>query len=213
MARKFTEKKLVIASHNEGKVREIRELLSSYDIEVISGAEFNLPEPEETGKTFLENAAIKSDFFAKETNLPSLADDSGLVVPALGGAPGIFSARWAGEKRDFSVAIEKVKEELTNKGTLPRGQAAHFICALSLTWPDGHREQFEGRVEGSLTFPPRGKKGFGYDPIFEPEGYGMTFAEMEGDDKHSISHRADAFNQLVSACFPARNNEKSPFIR
>lgn len=208
MTRKFKEKKMVIASHNEGKVREIKKLFEPFGIEVVSGSEFNLPEPKETGKTFFENAAIKSDFFAKETGFVALSDDSGLVVPALDGAPGIYSARWAGPKKDFNIAMEKVAKEV-RKVSYVNGEDAYFICALSLSWPDGHREQFEGEIHGHLTFPPRGDKGFGYDAMFEPEGYGMTFGEMEPDEKHSISHRANAFRKLIDACFQKKSNART----
>lgn len=201
MARKFKEKKLVIASHNKGKIREINELMAPFGVDVTGGTEFNLEEPEETGSTFLANAEIKSRYFAEKTKLPSLADDSGLVVPALDGAPGIYSARWAGEKKDFYVAMEKIKNELEKKGLNPSGQDAHFVCALSFTWPDGHTEQTEGKVFGKLVFPPKGTHGFGYDPIFIPKGHDITFGEMDSDKKHSMSHRADAFNKLIKKCF------------
>ncbi len=200
MTRKFKEKTLVIASNNKGKIIEIEELLKPFGIEVRSGAEFGFESPEENGSTFLANAEIKSRFFAEKTGLPSLADDSGLAVDALGGAPGIYSARWAGESGDFKVAMKKIQEELQKIGSV-QGQKAHFVSALSLTWADGHTEQFEGKVFGSLTFPPRGDRGFGYDPIFIPDGYGYTFAEMSSYDKYRISHRTNAFEGLVEGCF------------
>jgi len=205
--REFTDKKLVIASHNKGKIAEIKELFEPYGVEIV--VRDDLPEPEENGSTFEENAAIKSDFFAKETGLPSLADDTGLVIPALGGEPGIHSARWAGENKDFTAAMDKIAEEI-RKESYANGSPAHFVCVFSLTWPDGHKEQFRGEVHGYLTFPPRGERGFGYDPIFEPEGYGMTFGEMEPDAKHAISHRAEAFKLMIESCFPKKENDKSP---
>jgi XTP/dITP diphosphohydrolase len=190
--------KLVIASHNRGKIAEIDALVRPLGIQVASAVEYNLSEPEETGSTFVANAQIKSHSAAQESGLPSLADDSGLVVPALDGAPGIYSARWGGEKRDFNLAMERVCEALLECGANPEGTPAHFICVLSLAWPEGEEVHFEGKVQGHLTFPPRGEKGFGYDPIFIPNGYNMTFAEMEPDAKHGISHRARAFRKFVS---------------
>ncbi|WP_455373641.1 RdgB/HAM1 family non-canonical purine NTP pyrophosphatase [Limibacillus halophilus] len=197
MARKFTEKRLVIASHNPGKLREIAELLEPYGIEVVSAGALGLPEPEETGSTFVENAELKARASAEGSGLPALADDSGLAVKALGGQPGIYSARWAGPGKDFGVAMERVNREL---GESPDRSAA-FICALTLCWPDGHCESFEGRVEGALVWPPRGERGFGYDPIFVAEGESITFGEMEPARKHGMSHRARAFRQLVAALF------------
>jgi XTP/dITP diphosphohydrolase len=200
MARQFAEAGLVIASHNPGKLREIAELLTPYDVTVQSAAELGLPEVKENGKTFLANAEIKAIAVAKATQLPALADDSGLVVAALDGAPGIRSARWAGAKRDFAPAIERVQREMGRK----KDRSAHFVCVLSLAWPDGHVESFEGRADGTIVFPPRGDKGFGYDPIFQPNGYSITYGEMEPAAKHSISHRADAFKKLIAACFEGR---------
>lgn len=200
MPRKFTGKTLVIASHNQGKIREIQDLLAPFAVQVIAGNS-DLPEPVEDADSFLGNAAIKSQFFAKAMQLPALSDDSGLIVPALDGAPGIYSARWAGPQKDFTLAMRKIFDALEKKGVAPEGQPAYFVCALSLTWPDGHSEAFEGKVHGHLTFPPRGAKGFGYDPIFIPENHRVTFAEMEAAKKHTMSHRADAFRQLVEACF------------
>ncbi|MCG8511943.1 MAG: RdgB/HAM1 family non-canonical purine NTP pyrophosphatase [Rhodospirillales bacterium] len=197
MARKFIEKKLIIASHNAGKVREIGDLLAPFGVEVVSAGELGLDEPEETGKTFIDNAIIKSEAAAKATKLPALADDSGLVVHALNGEPGIYSARWAGPEKDFMLAMKKVEEALENK----KGRSAHFAAALTLTWPDGHTEAFEGQVHGTLVWPPRGDKGFGYDPVFVANGQTITFGEMEPAKKHSMSHRADAFRKLVAACF------------
>lgn len=193
--RKFNEKKLVVASHNEGKVKEISALLAPYGVDIVSSAELNLPEPVEDGASFQENAEIKAIQSAKAANLPALADDSGLVVPALGGEPGIYSARWAGKDKNFNIAMQDVIGKVGEKD-----KAAHFVCVLSLAWPDGHVESFEGRVYGRLVWPMRGKKGFGYDPIFEPDGqngHTQTFGEMEPDKKHEISHRAAAFNKLI----------------
>jgi len=196
-ARRFSEKTLVIASHNQGKVREIGDLLAPYAVEVISAADLGLAEPEETGASFRENAELKARLAAEAANLPALADDSGLSVAALDGAPGIYSARWAGEPRDFDAAMQRVETELTGKDD----RSAAFICALSLCWADGHMETFEGRVEGTICWPPRGDKGFGYDPIFVATGMDKTFAEIEPAQKHAMSHRADAFAQLTAACF------------
>lgn len=190
-------KKLVIASHNAGKVREINALLSPFGIDVVSAAELNLPEPEETGASFAENASIKSEAAAKASGLHALSDDSGLCVVALDDAPGIYSARWAGKTKDFSVAMQRIHDELKQKQLEPTGQKAYFICVLALTSPEGTTQIFEGRVDGTLTFPPRGSKGFGYDPIFVPEGHKVAFAEMEAEAKHAISHRARAFAQLI----------------
>ena len=199
MARKFTDGKLVIASHNQGKVDEIADLLKYFSVEVVSAAALGLPEPEETGATFVENALLKAHAAAQGSGLPSLADDSGLAVHALGGEPGIHSARWAEMPtgRDFRVAMERVEQALQGKAD----RTAHFVCVLALAWPDGHAECFEGRVDGTLVWPPRGEYGFGYDPIFRPDGYDIVFAEMAPGDKHAISHRADAFAKLVAACF------------
>ena len=195
MARRLAGGRLVIASHNEGKVREIRALLAPLGLTVASAREHGVPEPEETGDSFAANARLKAHAVARATGLPALSDDSGLVVPALGGAPGIYSARWAGPGKDFSVALARVAREL---GAGDR--AAHFVCALALAWPDGEDQVFEGTVHGHLVFPPRGTKGFGYDPIFVPEGHTMTFGEMEQTAKHAISHRARAFAAFVRAC-------------
>lgn len=200
MSRKLSPGRLVIASHNAGKVREINELLGPYGMEPVSAGALGLPEPEETGTTFIANAELKALASATASVLPALADDSGLCVSALGGDPGIYSARWAGESKDFALAMRKVQEALEAQGPdAPRD--AHFICALSLAWPDGHVESFEGRVDGHIVWPPRGEKGFGYDPIFIPEGHSITFAEMDPAAKHAMSHRADAFRQLVAAVF------------
>lgn len=198
--RKFNEQKLVIASHNKGKIKEIQDLLAPFHVQVIVGNS-DLPEPVEDADSFLGNAKIKSRFFAQAMQLPALSDDSGLCVPALDNAPGIYSARWAGEKKDFTLAMQKVEEALREKNVNPEGQPAFFVCALSLMWPDGEEAAFEGKVHGRLTFPPRGTKGFGYDPIFMPGNHTITFGEMEPQKKHQMSHRARAFQQLVDACF------------
>lgn len=197
MARRFEQDRLVIASHNPGKVREIAELLEPFGVDVISAAALDLPEPEETGATFIDNALLKAHAAASAANLPALADDSGLAVNALAGAPGIYSARWAGPEKDFAMAMAKVEEDL--RGLEDR--SAHFVCALALAWPDGHAEVFAGTVDGEITWPPRGDKGFGYDPVFTATGEQITFAEMDPARKHALSHRADAFRKLVDACF------------
>ena len=199
MARRFDGGRLVIASHNPGKVAEIRALLAPFGADAVSAGELGLPEPDETGRTFMENAELKALASAAGANLPALADDSGLAVHGLGGDPGIYSARWAGPGKDFGLAMKKVEEAL---GDNP-DRTAHFACALSLAWPDGYRETVEGAVYGTLTFPPRGDKGFGYDPIFVPDGHDRKFGEAEQDWKHSVSHRADAFRKLVARCFGA----------
>jgi len=197
MARKFDSGTLVIASHNPGKVREIADLLSPFGVEVVSAGALDLPEPVEDGDTFEANAAIKAHAAADASGLPALADDSGLAVDALGGEPGIHSARWAGPGKDFMVAMEKVEAGLKGKAN----RRAHFACVLALAWPDGHLESFEGRVDGAVVWPPRGDKGFGYDPMFLADGHDITFGEMEPAIKHTLSHRADAFRKLVAACF------------
>jgi XTP/dITP diphosphohydrolase len=194
--------KLVIATHNEGKLREIRELIAPFGIECVGAAELDLPEPEETGTTFVDNADLKARQAADLSGLPALADDSGLAVDALGGRPGIFSARWAEDEagnRDWMRAMERVIQEVDATGP-DASHDAHFVCALALAWPeDGQAESFEGRVDGTLVWPPRGERGFGYDPIFLPNGRDQTFGEMEPSEKHAISHRAAAFAQLVAA--------------
>jgi XTP/dITP diphosphohydrolase len=194
--------KLVIATHNAGKFSEISALLAPFGIECLSASELDLPEPEETGVSFVDNAELKAREAADLTGLPALADDSGLCVDALGGMPGIFSARWAEERaggRDFRLAMERVWEQLEACG--PRAtRDAHFACALSIAWPnDGQCESFEGRVDGSLVWPPRGTRGFGYDPMFVAAGHEETFGEMDPEEKHRISHRAEAFEKLVAA--------------
>ena len=197
MPRPFKEPKLVIASHNPGKVREIGDLLSPFGVEVVSAGDLGLPEPVEDGLTFAANAEIKARAGTEGSGLPVLADDSGLSVDALDGAPGIYSARWAGPNKDFDLAMQKVEDEVGDA----TNRRAHFVCALTLAWPDGHMETFEGRFDGSLVWPPRGDKGFGYDPIFQPDGMDVTCAEMPPEEKHRISHRAQAFKLLVAACF------------
>ncbi|THD37373.1 MAG: RdgB/HAM1 family non-canonical purine NTP pyrophosphatase [Sphingomonas sp.] len=196
--RKLQPGKLVIASHNEGKVREIRALLAPYGIEPVSAKSLDLPEPEETGTTFVANAELKAMQAADLSGLPALADDSGLCVEALNGDPGIFSARWAGESKDFGLAMQLVEDNL-QKLEPSVDRDAHFVCALALAWPDGHVEWFEGRVDGVLVWPPRGKNGFGYDAMFLPDGHDRTFGEMAADEKTPLTHRADAFRQLVAA--------------
>lgn len=198
MARRLTEKRIVVASHNKGKVREIADLLRPYDIEPVSAGDLDLPEPEETETTFTGNALLKARAAAMAAGMPALADDSGYAVAALNGDPGIYSARWAGPDRDFSLAMRKVEEALQASGSDDR--SARFICALALAWPDGEEAVFEGSVSGTQVWPPRGDKGFGYDPVFVPDGHDITFAEMEPDAKHGLSHRADAFRQLLDAC-------------
>ena len=200
-SRRFAGRRLVVASHNSGKLREIADLLAPLGIEAVSAAALGLPEPEETEDSFAGNAALKALAAARGSQMPALADDSGLTVAALGGAPGIYSARWAGPRRDFALAMRRVEAEL---GAADRRAA--FVCALALAWPDGHIEAAEGRVEGTLVFPPRGARGFGYDPIFVPlrnGPSGATFGEMEPAEKHAISHRADAFRQLLARVFAA----------
>jgi XTP/dITP diphosphohydrolase len=197
--RRLEGDRLVLASHNAGKLREIAELVAPYGITAVSAATLGLAEPEETGTTFFANAELKAQSAAQASGLPALADDSGLAVEALDGAPGIYSARWAGPKRDFAIGMVRVQRELEAKVTANRRAA--FVAVLSLCWPDGHCESFEGRVQGTLTWPPRGNRGFGYDPIFIPDGYRETFGEMDPAVKHAISHRAAAFRQLEAACF------------
>jgi XTP/dITP diphosphohydrolase len=202
--RRFTAGKLVVASHNEGKVKEIRALLAPFGVETVSAAELDLPEPEETEKTFKGNAELKALAAARAADMPALSDDSGLAVDILDGAPGIYSARWAetGDGRDFSVAMTRVEKEMCEKNGGPDGnRKARFICALTLAWADGHVETFEGSVAGALVWPGRGTRGFGYDPVFQPDGHKITFGEMDPAAKHAISHRAHAFEQLIDACF------------
>lgn len=205
MKPRLTEEKLVLASHNTGKLREIADLLRPYGVQVTSAGELGLSEPEETETTFTGNAILKARASAEASGLPALADDSGLAVTALDGQPGIYSARWAetdgsgaaGGKRDFATAMERVQRELEGKAD----RSAQFICALCLYWPNGDKLVYEGEVQGQMVWPPRGARGFGYDPMFQPEGYEITFGEMDPDAKHVISHRADAFKKLVADVF------------
>ena len=200
--------RLVIATHNPGKLKEMRELLAPHKIEAISAGEMALSEPEETGTTFAENARIKAQAAARASGLPAFADDSGLVVDALGGAPGIHSARWAGPGKNFRRAMEMIEENLRERAaTRPEQRTAHFVSALCVAWPDGHVEEFEGSIDGAVVWPPRGDQGFGYDPIFLPDGHTHTFGEMPSDEKHGLpprgkglSHRARAFLKLAEAC-------------
>ncbi len=204
---KLVIEKLVLATHNPGKLAEMRELLSQFGVFGVSARELDLPEPEETGETFVANAELKARAAAAGAKLPALADDSGLCVAALAGAPGIYSARWAGPSRDFAIARDKVEQALRDAGARPPFRA-HFICSLALAFPDGETRSFEGRVDGELVFPPRGSLVFGYDPIFLPEGLTKTFGEMSLEEKHSIppdgspglSHRARAFQAFARAC-------------
>ena len=194
--------KLVLATHNPGKLREIAALIEPLGLACVGAEELGLPEPEEIGNSFADNADLKAREAADLSGLPALADDSGLAVDALHGRPGIFSARWAEDetgKRDWMRAMKRVWDEVEAAGR-DAGHDAHFACVLSLAWPnDGQAESFEGRVDGTLVWPPRGDKGFGYDPMFVPAGHDLTFGEMEPDEKHAISHRADAFRKLVAA--------------
>jgi XTP/dITP diphosphohydrolase len=200
VTRKLQPGKLVVASHNQGKVKELRALLEPHGLELISARELDLPEPEETGTTFFFNAELKAMSTADLSGLPAISDDSGICVEALGGEPGVYTANWAEtpEGRDWTLAMSKVQERL---GALGPGvsRAAYFACVLCVAWPDGHVEAFEGRAHGTLVWPPRGEKGFGYDPLFVPQGYSETFAEMEPEEKHRISHRAEAFAKLKAA--------------
>jgi XTP/dITP diphosphohydrolase len=212
VVRRLTSDRVVIATHNPGKLAEMRELLAPYRIAAISTGELALAEPEETGMTFAENARIKATAAATAARLPALADDSGLVVEALDGAPGIHSARWAGPDRNFHRAMEAIKQQLQERGaTTPESRRAHFVSALCLAWPDGHTEESEARVAGTLVWPPRGDRGFGYDPMFLPNGQQRTFGEMSSEEKHGLpprgkglSHRARAFIKLAEACLERR---------
>jgi XTP/dITP diphosphohydrolase len=211
-AHRRIEGELVIATHNPGKLAELRELLRPFGIQAVSAGELGLPEPEETGSSFRENAEIKAAAAALAAQRPAFADDSGLVVEALGGAPGIHSARWAGETKDFAAAMQRIEDGLRARGAVrPEARKAHFISALCVAWPDQHVEEFEGRIDGTLVWPPRGSAGFGYDPIFLPDGHSRTFGEMTSAEKHGLpplgaglSHRARAFRQLAEACLGAR---------
>ena len=204
--------RLVIATHNPGKLVEMRELLAIYGITAVSAGELGLPEPEETGTTFRANARIKAEAAAGASGMAAFADDSGLAVDALGGEPGIHSARWAGAAKDFAGAMARIDALLGERGaTTPDRRKAHFVSALCVAWPDGHVEEFEATVDGTLVYPPRGHKGFGYDPMFLPDGLGLTFGEMTSDEKHGLppkgkglSHRARAFLRLAEACLEHR---------
>ena len=198
MTMKLPQDKIVVASHNPGKVREIADLLRPLGIETVSAGELDLPEPEETETTFEGNALLKAEAAAAASGLAALSDDSGLCVDTLGGAPGIFSARWAGPSKDFSIAMQKVEHELRDRYALsPNQRQAHFVCALCLAIPGQEPRVYRGEVHGVMVWPPRGEKGFGYDPVFQPEGHQITFGEMDPDAKHAMSHRARAFAQLV----------------
>ena len=199
-SRKFFGRELVIASHNSGKVKEVRALLRPFVVIAHAAKDLNLQEPDETGSTFAANAELKAKAATNVSGLPALADDSGLEVFSLARAPGIYSARWAGGAKNFDSAMRRVEKQL--EGISDRRAA--FVCALSLAWPDGHVETVEAVVKGNLVWPPLGKKGFGYDPIFVPNGYNITFGEMEPQIKHRISHRTKAFNKLVLSCFSSR---------
>ncbi len=203
--------KVVIATHNAGKLREMRELLAPFGVEAVSAGELDLPVPDETGHMFAENAAIKARAAARATGLPAISDDSGLCVDALDGAPGLFTADWAGPSKDFPAAMARVERELQKRdGETDGNRRAHFVSALIVAWPDGHEELFEGRVFGNVVWPPRGDKGFGYDPMFQPDGFERTFGELSADEKHGIdwskrppealSHRARAFLRLAAGC-------------
>lgn len=211
MHRRITDK-LVIATHNPGKLAEMRELLAPYGIAAVSAGELGLSEPDETGSDFRSNAAIKAIAAAQATQLPSFADDSGVVVDALDGAPGIYSARWAGPSKDFAAAMAQIERLLQERGaTTPDKRKAHFVSALCVAWPDDHLEEVEARVDGTLVWPPRGNAGFGYDPMFLPDGHNRTFGEMESIEKHGLpplglglSHRARAFVKLAEICLEPR---------
>ena len=199
MPRRFTGDRLVVASHSQGKVEEISALLAPFAIDAVSAGTLGLAEPEETGTSFEANAALKAKAAADASGLPAIADDSGLVVPALGGAPGIYSARWAGASKDFGFAMKRVHAQLGE-----RDRSARFVAVLALAWPDGSLELFRGEAPGRLVWPPRGERGFGYDPMFVPLGGSQTFGEMEPAEKHKISHRAHAFAKLVEGCLRDR---------
>ncbi len=215
MTRKLETKTIVVASHNAGKIREINELIGPLGFEGKSAAELNFDTPEETGTTFEENATIKALASAKASGLPALSDDSGIVIDALGGAPGVYTADWAetGDgTRDFDMAMEKVEKALSEKGAIaPETRTARFVSVLCLAWPDGHTETFRGEVEGEIVWPPRGTAGFGYDPVFKPQGHERTFGEMTSEEKHgwkpgepeALSHRARAFKLFVETCLEA----------
>lgn len=213
--RKLDTKTIVVASHNAGKIREIEDLIGPFGFSARSAAELNFEEPDETGTTFEENATIKALASAKASGLPALSDDSGLVIDALDGAPGVYTANWAEKEdgtRDFAMAMEKVEKALAEKGAIEaKDRTARFVSVLCLAWPDGHTELFRGEVEGHVVWPPRGTEGFGYDPVFRPDGYETTFGEMSAEEKHgwkpgdaaALSHRARAFKRFVETCLKA----------
>jgi XTP/dITP diphosphohydrolase len=213
--RKLDQKTIVVASHNAGKIREIEDLIGPFGFNASSAAALDFPVPDETGTTFEENAAIKALASAKASGLPALSDDSGLVIDALDGAPGVYTADWAekpdGSGRDFMMAMEKVEKALQEKGAAANQRTARFVSVLCLAWPDGHTEMFRGEAEGEIVWPPRGSRGFGYDPIFKPDGHERTFGEMEAEEKHgwkpgdaqALSHRARAFKLFVETCLEA----------
>ena len=213
--RKLETRTIVVASHNAGKIAEIADLIGPFGFSAKSAAELKFEEPDETGTTFEENAAIKALASARASGLPALSDDSGLVVDALDGAPGVYTANWAEREdgsRDFVMAMEKVEKALADRGaTTPEQRSGRFVSVLCLAWPDGHTEMFRGEVEGTIVWPPRGTKGFGYDPVFQPEGYDTTFGEMTAEEKHgwkpgdpqALSHRARAFKLFVETCLEA----------
>jgi XTP/dITP diphosphohydrolase len=202
--RQFTEDTLIIATHNVGKMREIKMLFAGFDFTILSAKDLSLDEPDETENSFIGNAVLKARAAALVSGKAALADDSGLSVTALDGAPGVYSARWAGPNRDFNIAMAAVKEALIKTQT--DDMRAEFICALALVWPDGYSVSVEGKIHGVLKFPARGTRGFGYDPIFQPNGHNISFGEMDPDAKHAISHRADAFAKLISRCFTLKND-------
>jgi XTP/dITP diphosphohydrolase len=212
MAHRQIAGRLVIATHNPGKLAEMRDLLAIYGVDAISAGELGLPEPGETGTTFRANARIKAQAAAKAANMPAFADDSGLAVDALDGQPGIHSARWAGPDKDFRGAMNKIQTLLMERGAkVVERRRGHFVSALCVAWPDGHLEEFEATVDGTVVWPPRGTLGFGYDPLFLPDGQTKTFGEMSSEDKHGLpprgrglSHRARAFLKLAEACLERR---------
>ena len=200
----FNDNKIVIASHNKGKVKEIENLLKPLKIEVLSANDFNLKEPIEDGLSFEENALIKSSYVCTNTGIPSLSDDSGICFSDLNNEPGVYSARWAGKDKNFNLAMYKINESIKNVKN--PSYNCFFVCALSLSWPNGINITVSGKINGKFSWPPKGNLGFGYDPIFKPFGYNKTFAEMEPDFKHNISHRSLAFKKLVTLCFPELEN-------
>lgn len=203
MARKFSGEKVLLASHNKGKIAEFSQLFRPHGIQVVAASELNLAEPEESGETFEANAQLKALAAASTADMPALADDSGLAASILNGAPGIYSARWAGPEKDFGVAMQRLEDEVVAAGNKDRSAA--FVCVLALAWPDGHVETVRGEVKGRLVWPPRGEGGFGYDPVFMPVGRTKTFAEMTGEEKKEHSHRTEAFDKLVKKCLARKD--------